>query len=172
MLTRHAETCPIEQIIYREGIWLDATTAIDIFSDVLSERALCLISIPLTITVITIPAAIIWNVKVPMKAKLGLALALCLSAFMIVVASIRISLGYLSNGGADTVWTYFCFLIEDAIAVFMVSTTAFRSTFGYYAKHNTRGSVSSRNRKNISIRMVEMSPEQSPERSRSFLETE
>ena len=102
---------------------------------------------------------LIWDVKVPPRAKLGLGLALCLSAFMVCIAIIRISLGFFPNGTSDTVWIYFCFLIEDATAVFMVSTTAFRSTFGQHSKSNSKGSGQLGSKKNLNIKLVHTSPD-------------
>ena len=109
---------------------------------------------------------LIWNVKIPLRAKLGLGLALCLSTFMVCAAIIRISLGFLPSGTTDTPWIYFCFLIEDATAVFMVSTTAFRSTFGHHNKNSTKGSLQSRNKKH-SIRMVNVDSDGSTDTARS-----
>ena len=81
---------------------------------------------------------------------------------MVCVAVVRVSLGFLAPNVADTVWVYFCFLLEDSVAVFMVSTTAFRSTFGQKnnsgrgSGHASKGSVGSqaKGRNRVSIRMV------------------
>lgn len=77
---------------------------------------------------------ILWNVQIPIRAKLGIGSALCLSLFMIIVAIIRVALGKIGTGVTDTVWTYFTFILEACTAVFMVSLTAFRSTLGQHKK--------------------------------------
>ena len=82
---------------------------------------------------------ILWNVKIPIRAKLGIGSALSLSLFMMIIAIIRVSLGIIGTGVTDTVWTYFCFNLEACTAVFMVSTTAFRSTYGQQHKKDTKG---------------------------------
>ena len=75
---------------------------------------------------------ILWNVKIPLRAKLGIGAALGLSVFMMIIATIRISLGEVAPKTSDTIWIYFCWYLESSIAVFMVSATAFRSTFGHH----------------------------------------
>ena len=75
---------------------------------------------------------ILWNVKIPLRAKISIGGALCLSCGMILIAIFRIALGTLAPQVSDTVWTYFTFSIEASTAVFMVSATAFRSTFGHH----------------------------------------
>lgn len=51
---------------------------------------------------------------------------------MIVIAIVRIS-GFLKNGQIDPVWILFWHQIEGAVAIIMVSMTAFRSMLGIKA---------------------------------------
>lgn len=82
--------------------------------------------------VITIPVMILWKVKIPLHAKFSIGAALSLSLFMMIIAIMRVSLGNLAPGVSDIVWIYFCWNLESSTAVFMVSATAFRSTFGHH----------------------------------------
>lgn len=75
---------------------------------------------------------ILWNVRIPLRAKCGIAVALCLSIFMMIMAVVRMAFGELMPGLSDTVWIYFWWDLESSTAVFMVSATAFRSTFGHH----------------------------------------
>ena len=75
---------------------------------------------------------ILWNVKIPLRAKCGIAIALCLSVFMMIMAIMRMAFGEFIPGLSDTVWIYFWWGLESSTAVFMVSATAFRSTFGHH----------------------------------------
>lgn len=51
---------------------------------------------------------------------------------MILIALVRIS-GFLKNGNIDPVWVLFWHQIEGAVAIMMVSMTAFRSLIGIQA---------------------------------------
>lgn len=79
--------------------------------------------------VLTIPILLLWNVKIRLPQKLGLAMVLCLSVVMIIFAIIRVCASEISGGVIDFVWGEFWQFAEACIAVLMVSCTAFRSLF-------------------------------------------
>ena len=75
------------------------------------------------------PVAILWKVRINFRQKIGLAVSLCLSLVMVVVAVVRISGIKLAGGAVDIVWLAFWQQQECSIAVIMVSVSAFRSLF-------------------------------------------
>jgi len=79
--------------------------------------------------VVSFPIILLWKVQITMRQKLGLALFLCLSLVMVVVAVVRIAGIHLSRGNVDIVWLAFWMQQESSIAVIMVSSSAFRSFF-------------------------------------------
>ena len=100
-----------------------STSALDIFSDVL---------------IVSIPAALLWNVRLAVRQKIGLAATLCLSAVMAIVAIIRLGDLQLPGGhGIDDVWAEFWVQQECSIAVPMVSITASRALFVVGQHHQT-----------------------------------
>ncbi|KAI0431908.1 hypothetical protein F5Y09DRAFT_354428 [Xylaria sp. FL1042] len=60
--------------------------------------------------------------------KFGLAIFLCLSIFMIILAIIRMS-GFYYKGLEDDIWEFFWRQTEGAVSVMMASITAFRTLF-------------------------------------------
>ena len=78
--------------------------------------------------VISIPARILWQVKMKFRQKLGIGVFLSLSFFMIVIAFVRIS-GYRAHGSYGYTWQAFWMEFEACVAIIMVSLTAFRSLF-------------------------------------------
>lgn len=62
------------------------------------------------------------------RQKLGLAVFLCLSVCMIIMAIIRVS-GLHYHGKFDNTWIFMWQQVEACIAVTMLSLTAFRSVF-------------------------------------------
>ncbi|MCJ1472331.1 hypothetical protein MMC13_000978 [Lambiella insularis] len=112
----YMQFCPIEYQLSHEKIYLDTTTALDIFTDLL---------------VLSIPIALLWKVKISLRRKLALGSMLCLSAFMIIIAIIRTASAPLPvNQVIDTSFLIFFSGLEAATAIIMVSLTAFRSIFG------------------------------------------
>ncbi|MCJ1246847.1 hypothetical protein MMC30_004056 [Trapelia coarctata] len=107
-------SCVTPQALARENATLIATTVVDIISDVL---------------LISIPVALLWRVRISLRRKLTLGAILCLSVFMIITCIIKVSAGNTINGQVDTTWVVFWYVAEAAIAVIMVSVTAFRSLF-------------------------------------------
>lgn len=78
--------------------------------------------------VISIPARILWQVKIKFRQKLGIGGFLSLSVSMIVIAFVRIS-GYRAHGSYGYTWQAFWMEFEACVAVIMVSLTALRSLF-------------------------------------------
>lgn len=79
--------------------------------------------------VVSFPIALLWKVRINVRQKLGLALFLCLSLIMAIVAIVRIAGIKLSGGNVDIVWLAFWMQQECSIAVIMISSSAFRSFF-------------------------------------------
>ena len=87
-------------------------------SDVLSD-----------IFIASIPICLLWQARISLKQKIGLAMVLCLSLVMALVAIVRVSGIRLPGGNYDIVWVSFWRQNECGIAVWMFSMTAFRSFF-------------------------------------------
>ena len=79
--------------------------------------------------VISIPVLLLWNVQISVRRKLALGGILCLSIFTIIISIIRVAGGGAENGQIDTAWVLFWYDVEAAIAVIVVSVTAFRALF-------------------------------------------
>ncbi|KAI0414323.1 hypothetical protein F5X98DRAFT_390042 [Xylaria grammica] len=88
-------------------------TVLDIFSD---------------ITVVSLPIIVLRNSLLNRSTKFGLAIFLCLSIFMAILAIVRIS-GFFYKGLEDDIWEFFWQQTEGAVAVMMASITAFRTLF-------------------------------------------
>lgn len=88
------------------------TTVMDVVTDVL---------------IVSFPITLLWKVRINMHQKLGLALFLCLSLVMVIVAIVRIAGINLRGGNVDIVWLAFWMQQECSIAVIMVASSAFRS---------------------------------------------
>ena len=81
------------------------------------------------VLVVSFPIALLWKVRINAYQKFGLAVSLCLSLVMAVIAIIRISGIKLAGGAVDIVWIAFWQQQECSIAVIMVSVSAFRTLF-------------------------------------------
>lgn len=90
------------------------TTVMDVVTDIL---------------VVSFPIALLWKVRINLRQKLGLALVLCLSIVMVIIAIVRIAGIRLGGGNVDIVWLAFWMQQECSVAVIMVSCSAFRSFF-------------------------------------------
>jgi hypothetical protein len=77
----------------------------------------------LTIAVISLPLALIYQVKLNFARKLAIAAILCLSTTMIIIASIRLAFAVLPGTITDTVWLSFWQMMEATIGMSMVSIT-------------------------------------------------
>lgn len=78
---------------------------------------------------ISIPVVLLWNVRITIRRKLALGGILCLSFCTMIVSIIKVAGGFTSNGGVDTAWVFFWYTIEAAVAIIVVSFTAFRALF-------------------------------------------
>ncbi|KAJ8126909.1 hypothetical protein O1611_g6729 [Lasiodiplodia mahajangana] len=88
-------------------------TVLDIFSDIM---------------VVSLPIIVLRNSLLNRSTKFGLAIFLCLSIFMAILAIVRIS-GFYYKGLEDDIWEFFWQQTEGAVAVMMASITAFRTLF-------------------------------------------
>lgn len=107
--------CPVDSLIARERIYLDVTITLDILTDVL---------------IISLPIALLWNVKIDLQKKLTLIGIFGLSIVMIVIALIRVAMAPLTPTVIDTPFMFFLQILEAGIALVMVSVSAFRGLFG------------------------------------------
>jgi hypothetical protein len=96
-------------MMYREEVYLYATTALDIFTNIL---------------ILSLPIILLSKVSISLKRK-----ALCLSIFMIVICTIRVTSCKLPNGIIDSTWLGLWQCIETNTAILMVSMPAFRSLY-------------------------------------------
>ena len=91
--------------------------------------SLCRLPAILKAAVISIPVILLWNVKIPLRRKFTLWGILCLSIFTAVTTIIKIAGGNIRHGQVDSAWATFWFQVEAAIAVIVVSITAYRALF-------------------------------------------
>ena len=80
-------------------------------------------------TVISIPVLLLWKVKISLRRKIVLGFILCLSIFTIITSLIKVIGGYNNQGQIDAAWAVFWLQAEAAVAVVIVSITAFRALF-------------------------------------------
>ncbi len=78
--------------------------------------------------VVSIPAFILWQIRMKLRQKLGIGVFLCLSLCMTVVSSVRFS-GTHTHANIPQSWEYFWLEVEACVSVCMVSLCAFRSVF-------------------------------------------
>ena len=89
--------------------------------------------------VISIPGLLLWRVQINLRRKLALGTTLCLSIFMIIINIISISAGNIINNQIDTTWVVFWLQAEAAVAVMVVSISAFRALFVVDSSKNRKG---------------------------------
>ncbi|KAL8776145.1 MAG: hypothetical protein Q9203_003495, partial [Teloschistes exilis] len=106
--------CSTPAAVRRENDILRASAFMDIFTDVL---------------LISIPVALLWRVRIPLQRKLMLGGILSLSIFTMIVSIVRIAGADLPNGMVDSAWVNFWLQIEAAVAVIVISISAYRSLF-------------------------------------------
>lgn len=116
-----------------QGIILSIITVVtDIISDLLRKPAKIkpfYQNSNLGEIVISITLILLWNVKIKRQQKIFVGIFLCLNVCMIIIAIIRIS-GFVKKNTFDIVWISFWHHLEGAVAIMMVSLTAFRSMLG------------------------------------------
>ena len=79
--------------------------------------------------VISVPIILLWNVQIGIRRKLALGGILSLSICTIITSIIRLAGGDAKNGELDQSWVVFWYDIEAAIAIIIVSVSAFRALF-------------------------------------------
>lgn len=94
--------------------------------------------------VILIPFILLWKVKIRRQQKIFLGIFLCLSVCMIIIAIVRISGLRIEKAILDIVWELFWQQAEAAVAVIMVSITAFRSLLGIKAQQTRENDTAKR----------------------------
>lgn len=108
------EVCVTPNAVARQNAALKANAALDIVTDMF---------------LISIPIFLLWRVHLTLRRKLALGATLCLSIFMIVIVIIKVSTGNIADGQVDSPWVLFWLHVEAAVAVVVVSITAFRVLF-------------------------------------------
>ncbi|CAF9936975.1 hypothetical protein IMSHALPRED_010973 [Imshaugia aleurites] len=98
----------------RQSAVLKSITILDIFSDAF---------------LISIPVLLLWNVQISVRRKLALGGILCLSVCTMIISIIKVAGGINNNGGVDTSWVFLWYETEAAVAIIVVSVTAFRALF-------------------------------------------
>ncbi|KAM0795151.1 hypothetical protein BDR22DRAFT_920939 [Usnea florida] len=106
--------CATPASFRRQNAVLKSITIIDIFTDAF---------------LISIPVLLLWNVQISIRRKLALGGILCLSACTMIISIIKVAGGNTTDGGVDTSWVLFWYEIEAAIAIIVVSVSAFRALF-------------------------------------------
>ena len=87
------------------------------------------------IVVLSFPVILLWRVRVDARQKFALALPLCLSMVMIIVAVVRIAGIRLANDRVDIIWVIFWQQQGSSIAVMIVSLSAVRALFVAKSMH-------------------------------------
>lgn len=115
----------------RQNGTLRATATVDIVSDALRRSHPSQSAMPciLKAAVISIPVILLWNVKINLRRKLALWGILCLSIFTAITAVIKVAGGNISHDQVDSAWAIFWLQAEAAVAIIVVSITAFRALF-------------------------------------------
>lgn len=88
----------------------------------------CVLPYAYAALVVSLPIIVLKNSLLSRSTKFGLAIFLCLSIFMAILAIVRIS-GFYYKGLEDDIWEFFWQQTEGAVAVMMASITAFRTLF-------------------------------------------
>ena len=117
----------------RQNAVLKSITTLDIFTDVFRKSwhlrlAKCAVILTSEL-VISVPIILLWNVQIGIRRKLALGGILSLSICTIIISIIRLAGGDANNGELDQSWVIFWYDIEAAIAIIIVSVSAFRALF-------------------------------------------
>ncbi len=115
----------------RQNGILRASASLDIVTDALrrSHPLRSVLPCILKTAVISIPVVLLWNVKMTIRRKLALWGILCLSIFTAITAVIKVAGGNINHGQVDSAWAIFWLQAEAAVAIIVVSITAFRALF-------------------------------------------
>ncbi|CAF9917151.1 MAG: hypothetical protein ALECFALPRED_011062 [Alectoria fallacina] len=106
--------CVTPAAYLRQNGVLQAITILDIFTDAF---------------LISIPVLLLWNVRISIRRKVALCGILCLSVCTMIISIIKVAGGKTSAGGVDSSWVLFWYDTEAAVAIIVVSFTAFRALF-------------------------------------------
>lgn len=79
--------------------------------------------------VLSIPVFLLWNMRVPLRQKLGIGIFFSFNVVMLSIAVVRACGLRNANGSIDVLWQCFWQQIEITLAVVMASLTAFRAIF-------------------------------------------
>ena len=123
-------------------------------------------------SVISIPILLLWNVRISIRRKLALGGILCLSVCTMITSIIKVAGAETSDGAVDSSWVLLWYDTEAAVAIIVVSFTAFRALFVAHqaAKYRTPAEKASTSRniwsgKTKSSRSKELPEIPSPELS-------
>ena len=108
------QTCTLQIVGAKQWIYFKFSTVLDIASDV---------------GVISIPVIMLRKVRMPLRKKIVIGCLLCLSAILILLATFRLAFAALPNGVIDDPWMWLWQFIEPALAIIVLSISAFRSLF-------------------------------------------
>ncbi|KAL6720096.1 hypothetical protein ACLMJK_002017 [Lecanora helva] len=106
--------CVTSSALSRQNAILKATAILDIITDAF---------------LISVPVILLWDVQISLRRKLALWAILCLSVFTMITAIVRIAGGNIGHGQVDSAWVIFWLQAEAAVAVIVMSVTAFRALF-------------------------------------------
>ena len=84
-------------------------------------------------TVISIPTALLWRVKIPLRKKLALASVLCVSIILMIISIVKVV-----QGQGNVVGALFWVQVEAAGAVMLASLAMVRSLFVPYGSEPSR----------------------------------
>ena len=90
------------------------------------------------LSVLSIPIALLYIVKLEFRRKMALAAVLCLSVFGMIIAIVRVAASTLPEGVIDTAWLFFWQTMEAAVAIIIVSLTVIRSFFATNAATSSK----------------------------------
>ncbi|KAF6240900.1 hypothetical protein HO173_000692 [Letharia columbiana] len=92
-------------------------------------KAITILDIVTDAFLISVPVLLLWNVRISIRRKLALCGILCLSVCTMIVSIIKVAGANTSTGGVDSSWVLLWYEIEAAVAIIVVSFTAFRALF-------------------------------------------
>ena len=90
------------------------------------------------LSVLSIPIALLYMVKLEFRRKMALAAVLCLTIFDMIIAIVRVAASALPGGITDTAWLFFWQTMEAALAIIIVSLTVIKSFFGASAATSSK----------------------------------
>ncbi|RDL38406.1 uncharacterized protein BP5553_02746 [Venustampulla echinocandica] len=90
----------------------------------------CVMDVVTDALIITIPVAILWNTRIPMKHRLALAGLFGLTIVTMTFAIVRVAVVLSATEQADVSWLYMWSAIEPPIAVIISCLISFRALFG------------------------------------------